>query len=97
LNAEASQPQQTRAVVRDAFDGLFYFLALFAHCIDSGLVRLKDVRYSADYYVSIMQRFNREVFERYMTTFEMTRAQDFIQLLTGSASNASCLSVPLKP
>jgi hypothetical protein len=54
LQGTRSEPMQTRDVVRDAFDGPFYFFALFSHCIDSGLVRGVDDAYPARVSTSLL-------------------------------------------
>jgi len=69
----------TGQLVREAFDALFYYFALFGHCIDSKLVRLEDVGYPASYYIEILGRADiREPFVAYLRRYRLVQAEHFL-------------------
>jgi len=61
----------------DAFDGLFWFFAIFEHYISIGLVTFEDVRFPPDYYVDILSR-DADVFSRYLKHYGLDRASAFL-------------------
>ncbi len=66
--------------IRNCFDSLFYFMAMFEHYTRSQLVALEDVAFPLDYYIRIMNR-NRAVFENFLEHYHLQRSHEFIKRL----------------
>jgi hypothetical protein len=81
LNGEARVSNKVRDTVREAFDDLFYFFALFKHCVDAGLIRTEDVAYPACYYIDIINKYDKETFDHYLSQYGFTETSGFMALL----------------
>ena len=64
--------------VRDGFDNLFYYFALFHHYISRGLVDFADLSYPADYYIGLLSS-NLPVFDAYLDKYGFVRARLFLE------------------
>jgi hypothetical protein len=79
LSANPKVDAGIRRLVREAFDALFYYFALFDHCIESGLVEQSDIEYPSSYYIRILadSRYRRP-FADYLERHGLQEAQMFL-------------------
>ena len=63
--------------IRDCFDTLFYFFAMFDHYIRSGLIREDDVAYPLEYYVPLLAQ-HRAAVECYLAHYKLKRVLDYL-------------------
>jgi hypothetical protein len=66
--------------VRNAFDELFYHMAVFAHHVNTGLVRIEDIQFPLDYYMPTINR-NRHTFDAFLEHYRLVRAASFLELM----------------
>jgi hypothetical protein len=78
LDPAAHVPGETDEFIRDSFDTLFYFMAMFEHYISSGLIRPDDVAYPMEYYVPLLARHYRAV-SAYLDKYDLWRARKFLE------------------
>jgi hypothetical protein len=68
LRTENFAFSKSEVFVRDSFDALLYYLQLFEHYIESGLVRFEDTTFPLGYYVDKMAE-HREPISNFITTY----------------------------
>jgi len=76
------------AYIRDAFDTLFYHMALLERAINVSLVTFDDVSWPISYYVQRMAT-HRRVYEDYMREFSHSGARNLAERFEGWRSAAS--------
>ena len=74
--------------VRDSFDSLFYFMAMFEHYVDHQFVHFRDVVFPLDYYVRILAE-DRDLHTAYLTTYGMSESLRFLARFPTSASSGT--------
>lgn len=81
LNALQSGPDRAddpaALFVRDSFDSLFYFMAMFEHYVDHQFVHFRDVVFPLDYYVRILAE-DKAVHKAYLTEYGMGESLRFL-------------------
>jgi hypothetical protein len=77
LSGDKNVDAHAKVLVRAAFDALFYYFALFDHCIDSGLVRQSDIEYPASYYIRILSQ-HKQPFAAYLQRHNLHQAEKFL-------------------
>jgi hypothetical protein len=77
LRTVSTRFSDKEAFVRDAFDGLFYYLGVLEHNVRGCLVDFSDLEYPAEYYVKLLAK-HRTVFETYLSTYGFSRASTFL-------------------
>ena len=64
--------------IRDCFDTLFYFFAMFDHYISSSLIVPADVAYPVEYYVPLMAEMHSQI-TSYFQRYNLHRARRFLE------------------
>jgi len=77
LDPAGGRDDEKSEFVRDAFDTLFYFMAMFEHYTASGLVRAEDVAYPMEYYVPLLAN-HYDAVSRYLTRYNLWRTTKFL-------------------
>jgi hypothetical protein len=78
LNPQTHVVDEKDIHVRDCFDSLFYYMAMFDHYMTSALIRQEDVAYPLEYYVPLLCEFRPEI-DRYLEEFRLDRARTFLR------------------
>jgi hypothetical protein len=75
---EEGEDEKKKAIfIRDCFDTLFYFFAMFDHYISNSLILPDDVAYPVEYYVPRLAQIGPQV-AAYLQEYGLQRAQDFL-------------------
>jgi len=75
--ADENAKDEKSTYIRDCFDTLLYFMAMFDHYISSTLVLSEDVAYPMEYYVPLMAKFRTEV-TAYLERYNLWRTKEFL-------------------
>jgi hypothetical protein len=68
--------------IRDSFDSLFYYYALFEYHVATGLVEFGDISFPAEYYIRHMKEGIHDIdVEIFMNYMEVTRADRTLKFI----------------
>jgi hypothetical protein len=78
LRVSSGAYEEKEVYVRDCFDNLFYYLALFEHHIRNQLIRFEDVEFPIQYFVDLMSS-HRFVYEEFARAYGYDRTLEFLK------------------
>lgn len=77
LNPAHFNLKESEIFIRDCYDSLFYYFALFEHNINTGLIASEDIRFPSDYYIERMSK-NKFLYKKYLAQFGLSKAEAFL-------------------
>ena len=77
LTAPDGDTDPRRTYIRDAFDSLFYYMAMFQHSIDNTLIVKDDVAYPMEYYIERIREHGNSI-DSYLTRWNLHRTRRFL-------------------
>lgn len=94
LDPETPVESETQIFIRDAFDSLFYYMAMLEHYTARGLILAEDVAHPSEYYIPLLAQYGRQVFG-YLAKYRLNQTVAFLERFgfsTGEDSSSKLLA-----